>query len=332
MKLQKVQAGSDLEADFLSLPAVLFPDNIPLQMESLSWNQEHLLHGYLLQKKGEYIGRIALYHHPGHRVEGEAATCVGYFHCINEQEAAQTLIDAAAADTRALGIGKMIGPLNGSTWESYRFRTSDDPPPFFLENANPAYYNDLFLACGFEPLKTYYSFEVKPLEPMSERAQKREQHFKETGISFREMDPEHYEEDVRKIYALSLECFKDNFLYTPYPIEAFAKKYRLLEDIFDPSMTLLAEEDGQLVGFVFMIDDAFCTTEKRVVFKTYAVHPHRKYAGLGAVLSQRLIEQLLQKGYTSSIHALVIEGSISFNISSANSKVYRTYQLYIRNL
>jgi L-amino acid N-acyltransferase YncA len=332
MKLLKVQADSDLEADFQQVPALLFPSNIPLQMDSIGWSREHLLHGYLLEKEGDYIGRIALYHNPGHQLEGEPATCVGYFHCINDPAAAKRLIDAAAADTRALGINKMIGPLNGSTWESYRFRTSDDPAPFFLETANPAYYNKLFLAAGFKPLKTYYSFEVKPLEPMSERIRNREQHFLNTGITFREMDPVHYEADVRKIYALSLECFKDNFLYTPYPIEAFAKKYRLLEDVFDPSMTLLAEDDGQLVGFVFMIDDAFCTTEKRVVFKTYAVHPRQKYAGLGAVLSQRLIEQLLQNGYTSSIHALVIEGSISFNISSAHSKVYRTYQLYARNL
>ncbi|MCB0642283.1 MAG: hypothetical protein KDC44_11615 [Phaeodactylibacter sp.] len=332
MELIKVRPGAAKEAEILQLPAVLFPENYPLHFDAVSINPEFLLHSYLLRQDGRAIGSIALYHNPGHQLEGQPATCVGYFHCVNDTQAAKKLIDAVVADTRALGIQQIIGPLNGSTWENYRFRTTDEPPAFFLESAHPVYYKDLFRACGFQPIKSYYSFLVEPLQPMSDRASKRRTQFEAAGIRFRPIDPNHYERDVRRMYDLCLIAFKDNFLYTPYPWEAFAKKYSLLESIARPEMTLLAEEGDQVVGFVFMIDDVLCTEEKRFVFKTYAVHPGIKYAGLGAVISQQVTEALLQEGYTSSIHAFVIEGSPSYNASSSNSKVYREYQLYALNV
>lgn len=332
MELIKLLPGAPEEAQLLQLPAELFPENYPLHFDVVSLNHEHLLHSYLLRQDGRSIGSIALYHNPGHHLEERPAACVGYFHCVNDPQAARCLIEAVAADARLLGLHQLIGPLNGSTWENYRFRTSESPPAFFLESAHPAYYNELFRACGFHPIKSYYSFLVAPLQPMSERAQQRRQQLEAAGIRFRPIDPNHYERDVRRMYDLCLLAFKDNFLYTPYPWEAFVKKYSLLESIARPEMTLLAEEGDRVVGFVFMIDDILCTTEKRFVFKTYAVHPGMKYAGLGAVISQQVTDALRQEGYTSSIHAFVIEGSPSYNASSSDSKVYRSYQLYALTL
>ena len=328
MELIKIPAGSTQEAELIALPKLLFPENFPLHFDVLSINQEYLVHSYLLKEAGQAIGSIALYNNPGHYLEGERAACVGYFHCINDLKAAQILVDAVKMDAKQLGINQIIGPLNGTTWENYRFRTTEEPPAFFLESPHPVYYNQLFEQCGFLPIKSYYSFLVEPLNRMQERVKQREQQFLDTGITFRNIDPAHYERDVRRMYELCLISFKDNFLYTPYPWEPFAKKYRLLEHVADPEMTLLAEEGDRVLGFVFMIENVLNTDQKQFVFKTYAVHPGIKYAGLGAVISQRITDTLIDKGYTSSIHAFVIEGSPSYNSSSSNSSIYRTYQLY----
>lgn len=332
MQLIKTLADSPEIDDIAKVPGELFPDNIPLQMESQYVNRLHLLHGYLLLDGGQVLGGIALYDNPGHFLHGERACCAGYFHCVNDVAAASQLIETVKKDVAALGIQHLIGPMNGTTWENYRFRTSDGPPAFFLESPHPVYYNDLFMACGFQPIKTYYSFLVKPLRPMDERALKRERELLQKGIAIRHINPENYADDMRKIYDLCLISFKDNFLYTPYPWEAYIAKYRLLEGLNDPRMTVIAEHEGQVVGFVFMINDYLCEDEKRVVFKTYAVHPAAKYAGLGAVISQRLTQDLLDEGYASAIHAYVIEGSTSLNSSSKDSEVYRTYKLYALNV
>ncbi len=328
MQLIKILPQDPGIDDIAKLPAEMFPDNFALQMESQYVNRLHLLHGYLLQDGDQLLGGIALYNNPGHYLHNERACCAGYFHCVNDVAAASQLIEAVKQDVAALGIRHLIGPMNGTTWENYRFRTSDEPPAFFLESPHPVYYNDLFMACGFLPIKTYYTYLVKPLRPMDERAKRREEQLMATGIQIRHINPEQYAEDMRKIYDLCLIAFKDNFLYTPYPWEAFIEKYRLLEGLNDPRMTLIAEHEGRAVGFVFMIEDYLCEDEKRVVFKTYAVHPGVKYAGLGAVISQRLTQDLLDMGYTSAIHAFVIEGSASENSSSKDSEVYRTYKLY----
>ncbi len=328
MQLTKLLPNSPDLDDIAKVTTALFPDNIPLQMESQNVNRLHLLHGYLLREGDQVLGGIALYDNPGHYLHGERACCAGYFHCVNDVAAASQLIEAVKRDVAALGIRHLIGPLNGTTWENYRFRTSDEPPAFFLESPHPVYYNDLFTACGFQPIKTYYTFLVKPLRPMNERAKRREAQLLEKGIHIRHINPENYAGDMRRIYDLCLVAFKDNFLYTPYPWEAYIEKYRLLQHFTNPKMTVIAEHEGEVVGFVFMIEDYLCEDEKRVVFKTYAVHPAAKYAGLGAVISQRLTQDLLDEGYTSAIHAFVIEGSASENSSSKDSEVYREYKLY----
>lgn len=332
MELIKILPDTDEIDNVAKVPVELFPDNMALQLESRYVNREHLLHGYLLKDDGKTLGGIAFYHNPGHFLHGEAACCAGYFHCVNDVAAAQLLVDAVKQDAAALGIRHLIGPLNGTTWENYRFRNTDEPPAFFLESPHPVYYNDLFTACGFQPIKAYYSFLVKPLRPMDERAKQREQQLLEKGIRIRHINPEDYAGDMRKIYDLCLIAFKDNYLYTPYPWEAYIGKYRLLEGMTNPRMTVIAEHEGEVVGFVFMIEDYLCEDEKRVVFKTYAVHPSAKYAGLGAVISQRLTQELLEEGYAAAIHAYVIEGSVSLNSSSKDSAVYRTYKLYALNI
>jgi L-amino acid N-acyltransferase YncA len=328
MELIKLRPDSDEIDELAQVPGILFPDNMALQLESYHINREFLEHVYILKAAGIPIGCLAFYVNPGHLLHGESACCVGYFHCINDTDAVKMLIDAVKKDASALGIKHIIGPLNGTTWENYRFRTTEEPPSFFMETTHPVYYNDLFTAAGFYELKTYYSFLVQPLQPMNERALNRERQLLEMGVSFRDINPEKYAEDLRKIYDLCLICFKDNYLYTPYSWEAYAGKYKLLEGMTKPKMTVMAEHEGQLVGFVFMIDDYFCTDEKRVIFKTYAVHPSIKYAGLGAVISQRLIQDLMEEGYSAAIHAFVIEGSTSLNASSKDATIYRTYKLY----
>jgi len=331
MELIKIAPDTDEIDDIAKVAGELFPDNMALQLESMYVNREYLLHGYLLIDGGKKLGGIAFFDNPGHFLHGERACCVGYFHCVNDAAAAKLLVDAVKQDAVALGIKHVIGPLNGTTWENYRFRTSDTPPSFFLESQHPVYYNDLFTANGFLAIKTYYSFLVKPLQPMNERAKQREQQLLEKGVIFRHINPADYAGDMRRIYELCLISFKDNFLYTPYSWEAYIGKYKLLDGLSTPRMTVIAEHEGEVVGFVFMIDDYLCEDEKRVVFKTYAVHPSAKYAGLGAVISQRLTQELIEDGYTSAIHAFVIEGSTSLNASSKDSGVYRRYKLYALN-
>ena len=328
MKLIKLFPDSEDIDTIAKTPLELFPDNLPLQLETMYLNKEFLQHAYLVKSGDQTLGGIAFYDNPGHYLQGERACCAGYFHSVDDQEVANLLIDAVKKDSIALGRKYLIGPLNGTTWENYRFRTTDAPPSFFLESAHPVYYNRLFVNAGFFELKKYYSFLVQPLQAISPRILKREQRLIEAGITFRNINYQQYAEDMQKIHECCLVSFKNNFLYTPYSWDAFINKYKLLESVANPDMTVLAEHKGQVVGFIFMIDDYMCRTQKRLVFKTYAVRPGKQYAGLGAVLSQRLTHQLMNKGYEAAIHAFVIEGSASMNMSSKDAELYRTYQLY----
>ena len=328
MELVKLHAGQADLTRIQAVPVTLFPENYALHLEAATLVETHLKCAFLLRENDRDIGSIVLFDNPDHYLDGERAMCVGYFHCPDDQKLANRLIDAARKEVRQSGVHHLIGPLNGTTWDSYRFKGADDPPSFFLEVANPAYYNKLFREAGFKEIKSYSSFLEKPIKPMPERVKKREQELFDAGIRIRTIDPNQYERDLSMIHELSHKCFKDNFLFTSHSFSDYIQKYSMLEGIARPELTLMAEDGDRLVGFVFMIDDIFCNTEKRIIFKTYASLSDERYHGLGTVLAQRLLAILLADGYESAMRSLIVDGSLSSRIAGTDNPVYRKYYLY----
>ncbi|MCK5028074.1 MAG: hypothetical protein KAR57_00465 [Bacteroidales bacterium] len=333
MELIKTLPGDFNFKEFVNVPEKLHPMNFIAHKEFERINTEFLESCYLVKDGAKLIGSIALYNNPGHYYKGERTCCVGYFHCTNDEKIVKILVDAITEDVKRLNINYVIGPMNGTTWESYRFRISDNQFPFFLETANPIYYNDLFKASGFFEIQTYYSYLFNELEPRNESSLIREKQFVEKGIIFRDIRPENYAEDMRKIFDLCLISFKNNLFFTPYTWESYIEKYKLLESFVKPELTMIAEDENKnVVGFIFIVDDIFCQSAKRFVSKTYAVHPNEKYKGLGGVILQRMTERLIKLGYTSGIHAYIMDGTVSSIVSSKNSEILRTYKLYALNL
>ena len=48
--------------------------------------------------------------------------------------------------------------------------------------------------------------------------------FEQKGIKLRNFDPEKFEEDIRKIYEISVQSFVNNFLYTEISFDEFYNK------------------------------------------------------------------------------------------------------------
>ncbi len=330
MEVLKTLPGKADFGNFLNVPKQLYPLDFMSQAEFAHINTEFMEWCYYLIIEGELKGSAVLYNNPGHFYNNEKACCVGYFHCINNTEACKLLIDEVKNDVKKMGISYLLGPMNGTTWESYRFRTTNNNPAFFLESSHPVYYNDLFLASGFKEIQTYHTYRFNKLVPSGKHFSKREKQLKESGIRFRHINPDNYEEDMRKIFNLSTESFKNNLFFTPYPWKAFIEKYKLIKDYADPKMTLLAEDKEQnLVGFISTFNDIFCKTHKQFVSKTYARKPGSEYKGVGAVLLGKITDILIHKGYVTGLHAFIISGGKSASVSSKNSEIYRTYKLYL---
>ncbi|WP_323033778.1 hypothetical protein [Paracoccus sp. (in: a-proteobacteria)] len=101
----------------------------------------------------ESIGRIAAFVNQKYKNKGDRQKTggIGFFECINDQNAADILFDVAKSWLMERGMEAMDGPINfgerdrwwGLVVEGYK-------PPIYLMNYNPPYYVGLFENYGFK--------------------------------------------------------------------------------------------------------------------------------------------------------------------------------------
>lgn len=267
---------------------------------------------------------------------GEMPGVIGHFSCSN-QKAGTALLKYAERILKEHRCTLVIGPMDGNTWRRYRVLTMrGDLPPFFLEPDNPDHWADAFADAGFLPLAKYVSAVVSDLARGDERVPRVEQRLAASGVSIRQINLAHFDEDLRRVHQLSLQSFRHNFLYTDLPVEQFVSQYESVKQLVLPEYVLLAEHGDMTVGFVFAVPNL----EQRrrgeeidtLILKTLAVAPGRTYAGLGAVLLDRVHKAAQARGFRKVIHALMHESNSSMNLSARNARVFRRYTLFAKSL
>jgi GNAT superfamily N-acetyltransferase len=292
----------------------------------------------------------------GHRVG-----MIGHYSASGD--GASGFLEYACRQLREQGCTLAVGPMDGSTWRSYRLITSfGDEPRFFLEPDNPPEWVEHFLSSGFEPLARYFSALNNDLTRTDPRIERRSARLTQTGITLRPIRSEAFEEDLRKIYVVSQVVFRDNLLYADPDESEFIEMYRPLLGKVPLELILLAEHAGRPVGFVFAVPDLkenlrgesiiqqerqdrksartlrsasrrdATTVPKTVIIKTLAALPHRQYAGLGQLLLAEVQRRAHDLGFSRAIHALVRDWSHLRRISSRYAQPIREYTLFARVL
>lgn len=252
---------------------------------------------------------------------------LGFFEAENNLEAVKFLFDEIKNYAKSKGYDYLIGPINGSTWKKYRVTLPSNNPPFLLDNYNKPYYAELFKNCGFETIANYTSSICRNLDKDYSRLKKFSSIFEKKGIKIRKFNPENFEQDIRKIYDISVKSFVNNFLYTPIGFEDFYKMYEPVKRFLNPEWVLLAEnKNDEAVAFVFGFDNLYCRDKKSLIVKTLAQIPDYKYKGIGSYLVEVLHQKAHFAGYDNVIHALMHESNVSANILAG--ELYHRYKLY----
>ncbi|MGO8670804.1 MAG: N-acetyltransferase family protein [Capsulimonadaceae bacterium] len=263
---------------------------------------------------------------------GERVGAVGHY-AASSPAAASALLGHACAELAHAGCTLAVGPMDGNTWRKYRFVTDrGDHPPFFLEPDQPDEWPRQFVDAGWTPLATYTSALSVDMAWEDPRLPRIAARMAADGVVIRPIDPNHYAEELERIYRLSLTSFAHNFLYTPIPRDEFLVQYRQVLPCIDPDLVLVAMHGDQLAGFLFSLPDrsrqqAGQSVDTFIV-KTLAVEPGRLYAGLGSLLLARNRVDAARKGYRRAIHALMHDSNNSRNISDRSARTIRRYTLF----
>ncbi len=252
-----------------------------------------------------------------------------------DREAAIMLLNTATDTLAAQGVTHIIGPMDGDTWHAHRLVVwSDNSPAFPMEPSNPPEWVETWEAAGFRPVLTYHSAMARPDGLSDPRMAGLKQRLGSRGIRLRPINLERFEDDLRRIHALSQVSFSQNPLFQPLPLDTFLEIYRPFKQAFDPSASAIAEGPDGVVGFIFCYPAPAEDTSQppSLIIKTLAIKPSRANAGLGVWLAEHAYQAAYQAGYSTVIHALMQDSNGSAQIRSSKARIFRRYALFGKTL
>lgn len=289
---------------------------------------EHLL---ARNKSGKITASCSLWWSSTPFLKEQRTGFIGHFRS-QSRDSGQGLLFLATKYLKSQGANIAIGPVDGNTWNSYRFVTRDymNEPSFFLEPSNDPLYPEYFMESGFEILARYYSAISNDLAIDDERTNLIARKMKQLGVVTRTLDLAMLDKELSRLYQLSINSFKRNFLYTSIDEREFVEKYGALRAILRPELIRIAEHNGETVGFIFAYPDR--PHSARIVLKTLARDLRPCYGGLGHLLMAEVQNNASELGYKQVIHALFHEDNHSAILSSKYAKIMRQYSLFFKPL
>lgn len=161
----------------------------------------------LKNAQGELIGRIAAFTNKKYRNKGDDVPVggIGFFDCIDTQEAADMLFDVARHWLLQQGMQAMDGPINfGERDRWWGLVVEGFQEPLYGMNFNLPYYRTLFETYGFRPFFHQICLGMDPKQPLSQKIFERHAQFaNEPAFSVRNMEKsklEKYAGDFAAVY------------------------------------------------------------------------------------------------------------------------------------
>lgn len=183
----------------------------------------------------------------------------GFFECINDQQAAVLLFDAAREWLKKNGYEAMTGPINfGANDTNWGCLVHGFVPQAIGMTYNLPYYHELFESYGFKLFYRQFSYHMDLDKPFPERFWKiAEWVNKRPGYSFKHFsyrEADKFVSDIVNIHDLAWKDLKEDF--TPMDSKAVYDEMKRMKPILDPELIWFAYHNDQPVAFFIYLPDA----------------------------------------------------------------------------
>lgn len=266
MKLIEVESYSDSKR-FVMLPSIFYAKVEvwikPIEKEiehifdvSRKDYPEHTAHKrWLLEKEGQLIGRIAAFA----KTNGDnSAGGLGFFECIDDQQAANLLFDTGKEWLSSLGMESMDGPINlGARDKWWGLLTKGfELEPNYECNYNHPYYRALFENYGFQTYFEHYTFLKVIREELHPRLKyKAELIAKDGGYRIVPFDMNRFDQMTHDIIDVYNKAWVGHEGVSEISREDGKALMEHLKPIMDPGIIRLAYYHDTPVGFYINIPE-----------------------------------------------------------------------------
>ncbi|MDZ7272294.1 MAG: hypothetical protein ONB17_11820 [candidate division KSB1 bacterium] len=309
---------------------------------------------FLAERDGLVVGRIAAIVNDNHnKFHNEKTGFFGFFECINDQEVANALFDAAASWLRNKGMEIMRGPMNPSTNDTIGLLLDAyDKPPVIMMTYNPPYYVDLVNGYGMTKVMDVYAYWMDASQPLPEKLIRVTEKVRtKEGLQFRSINMKDFWGEVDRIHQIYNKAWSYNWGFVPMTTEEFHHLAKDLKSVVDPDLAFIAEMNGQPVGFCLTLPDfnqalhkingrllpfgifkllyyARKINQARVI--TMGVIREYQKRGIDGLFYLETYRRAVAKGYKGGEFSWVLENNVMMRRTAEmmGGKIYKTYRIY----
>lgn len=212
---------------------------------------------FLVRDKNETVGRVASIINQRHvDFHKERAGFFGFFESINSSEISSRLLGTVEAELRGKGMTVMRGPMNFSTNEECGFLIEGfDHPPMLMTPYNPPYYGELMDGLGMQKAKDLYAFIHEVRETLPDKVLRVAVIAEKRGITVRPVDKKLFHEEMKVFKEVYNSAWERNWGFVPLTDDELDYLGERLRQIVVPELTLIAEDNGEPVGFMGLLPD-----------------------------------------------------------------------------
>jgi GNAT superfamily N-acetyltransferase len=212
---------------------------------------------FLARKNGKVVGRIvSIVNHLHIRAWKEKAGFFGFFESTNDSDVAKALLDTVSQRLREKELTIMRGPMNFSTNEECGFLIDGfDEAPMLMTSYNPPYYNELMKGYGLVKAKDLHAYIYQVEEELPEKIMRVAAIAEKRGITTKQVTKNYFMEAMRGFREVYNSAWENNWGFIPMTEDELDYSSKRLKPLVVPDMTIIAEKDGQPVGFLGMLPD-----------------------------------------------------------------------------
>jgi GNAT superfamily N-acetyltransferase len=313
---------------------------------------------WLAERDGRIVGRIgAIVNHNHNGEHNEKTGFFGFFECLDDQETATALFEAACRWLKEKGMEAVRGPASPSVNDEYGLLVEGfDHSPVIMMPYNPPSYARLIEGAGFVRIKDLYAYDLDSRTVFSDKLIRGAEIVrKRTGVTIRQIDMGDFENEVKRIRELYVRGWSRNWGEVPMTEEEFDSLSKDLKMAIEPRIALIAEIKGKPVGFGLTLPDYNQILIKnrrgyllpallRVLLFRKRIHyarvmvlgvlPEYQATGIGGVLFYETGRRSVEAGYTRGEAGWVLEDNLLMTRGAEmmNGKLWKRYRIYQKSL